>query len=220
MPTETGSNVDRRVPLSRERVLRAAVALADQSGIESLTMRRLGQELGVEAMSLYNHVANKEAILDGVADLVLGDIEVPPTGTHWKTAMRERAISAHEVLLAHPWAAMLIMSRFNIGRGMTRYLDATLGRLREGGFSIMGALDAWNTLDSHLYGFTLQELNLPFEVEQTRQVSADVLGRLPADEYPHVVEVITEIMQSGRKEDFELGLDLILDGLERTLDQG
>jgi AcrR family transcriptional regulator len=220
MPTETGSNVDRRVPLSRERVLRAAVALADRSGIESLTMRRLGQELGVEAMSLYNHVANKEAILDGVVDLVLGDIEVPPTGTHWKTAMRERAISAHEVLLAHPWAAMLIMSRFNIGRGMTRYLDATLGRLREGGFSIMGALDAWNTLDSHLYGFTLQELNLPFEVEQTRQVSADVLGRLPADEYPHVVEVITEIMQSGRKEDFELGLDLILDGLERTLDQG
>jgi AcrR family transcriptional regulator len=220
MPTETGSNVDRRVPLSRERVLRATVALADQSGIESLTMRRLGQELGVEAMSLYNHVANKEAILDGVVDLVLGDIEVPPTGTHWKTAMRERAISAHEVLLAHPWAAMLIMSRFNIGRGMTRYLDATLGRLREGGFSIMGALDAWNTLDSHLYGFTLQELNLPFEVEQTRQVSADVLGQLPADEYPHVVEVITEIMQSGRKEDFELGLDLILDGLERTLDQG
>jgi AcrR family transcriptional regulator len=220
MPTETGSNVDRRVPLSRERVLRAAVALADQSGIESLTMRRLGRELGVEAMSLYNHVANKEAILDGVVDLVLGDIEVPPTGTHWKTAMRERAISAHEVLLAHPWAAMLIMSRFNIGRGMTRYLDATLGRLREGGFSIMGALDAWNTLDSHLYGFTLQELNLPFEVEQTRQVSADVPGQLPADEYPHIVEVITEIMQSGRKEDFELGLDLILDGLERTLDQG
>jgi len=153
-------------------------------------------------------------------EIVLGDIEVPPTGTHWKTAMRERAISAHEVLLAHPWAAMLIMSRFNIGRGMTRYLDATLGRLREGGFSIMGALDAWNTLDSHLYGFTLQELNLPFEVEQTRQVSADVLGQLPADEYPHVVEVITEIMQSGRTEDFELGLDLILDGLERTLDQG
>jgi AcrR family transcriptional regulator len=220
MPIEPGSNAERRVPLSRERVLRAAVAVADQSGIDSLTMRRLGQELGVEAMSLYNHVSNKDAILDGVVDLVLSDIEVPPTGTHWKTAMRQRAISAHEVLLTHPWAAMLIMSRFNIGPGMTRYLDATLGRLREGGFSITGALDAWNTLDSHLYGFTLQELNLPFEVEQTQQVSADVLGQLPADEYPHVVEVITEIMQSGRKEDFEFGLDLILDGLERTLDQG
>ncbi len=220
MPTATHSNADRRAPLSRERVLRAAVALADQSGIESLTMRRLGQELGVEAMSLYNHVASKDDILDGIVDLVLSDIEVPPTGTDWKTAMRQRAISAHEVLLAHSWAAMLIMSRFNIGPGMTRYLDATLGRLREGGFSIGGALDAWNTLDSHLYGFTLQELNLPFEVEETRQVSADVLGQLPADEYPHVVEVITEIMQSGREEDFEFGLDLILDGLERTLDQG
>jgi len=219
MLTETDSNAERRVPLSRERVLRAAVALADRSGIESLTMRRLGQELGVEAMSLYNHVANKDDILDGIVDLVLSDIDVPPTGTDWKTAMRQRAISAHAVLLAHPWAAMLIMSRFNIGPGMTRYLDATLGRLREGGFSIEGALDAWHTLDSHLYGFTLQQLNLPFGVEET-QVSADVLGQLPADEFPHVVEVITEIMRSGREEDFEFGLDLILDGLERTLDQG
>jgi len=191
MPTKTHSKTERRAPLSRERVLRAAVALADQSGIESLTMRQLGQELGVEAMSLYNHVANKDDILDGIVDLVLGDIEVPATGTEWKTAMRHRAISAHEVLLAHPWAAVLIMSRYNIGPGMTRYLDATLGRLREGGFSIEGALDAWNTLDSHLYGFTLQELNLPFEVEEAPQVSADVLTRLPAVEFPHVAEVIT-----------------------------
>ena len=206
----------RRAPLSRERVLRAAVALADQSGLETLTMRRLGQQLGVEAMSLYNHVANKDDILDGIVDLVLGDIEVPPTGTGWKTAMRHRAISAHEVLLAHPWAALLIMSRFNIGPGMTRYLDATLGRLREGGFSIEGALDAWHTLDSHIYGFTLQELGLPFEADEAPQVSADVLGQLSADEFPHVVEVITHVMASGRVEDFEFGLDLILDGLERA----
>jgi AcrR family transcriptional regulator len=183
-------------------------------------MRRLGQELGVEAMSLYNHVANKDEILDGIVDLVVGDIEVPPTGTNWKTAMRQRAISAHEVLLAHPWAATLIMSRFNIGPGMTRYLDATLGRLRAGGFSIEGALDAWNTLDSHIYGFTLQELNLPFEVEEAQQVSADVLGRIPADEFPHVAEVISEIMRTGRVESFEFGLDLILDGLETRLERG
>jgi AcrR family transcriptional regulator len=219
MPTRIELNAERRVPLSRERVLRAAVALADRSGIESLTMRRLGSELGVEAMSLYNHAANKDDILDGIVDLVLSDIEVPPKGTGWKAAMRQRAISAHEVLLAHPWAAMLIMSRYNIGPGMTRYLDATLGRLREGGFSIEGALDAWNSLDSHLYGFTLQELNLPFEVEEAQQVSADVLSQLPADQYPHVAEVITEIMQSGREEDFEFGLDLILDGLARILEQ-
>lgn len=218
MPKESGSNPDRRTPLSRERVLRAAIALADQAGIESLTMRRLGQALGVEAMSLYNHVANKDDMLDAIVDMVLGDIDVPPTGTDWKTAMRRRSISAYAVLLEHPWAAMLIMSRFNIGLGMTRYLDATLGRLREGGFSIEGALDAWHTLDSHLYGFTLQQLNLPFGVDQTQQVSADVLGQLPAAEYPHVVEVITRIMKTGRDEDFEFGLDLILDGLERTLD--
>jgi len=107
-------------PLSRERVLRAAVALADQSGIEPLTMRRPGQELGVEAMSLYNHVANKDDILDGIVDLVVSDIDVPPTGTDWKTAMRQRAISAHQVFLTHPSAALLIMSRYTIGPGMTR----------------------------------------------------------------------------------------------------
>ena len=219
MATQTDLSAKPRTPLSRERVLRAALALADVEGIGSLTMRRLGQELGVEAMSLYNHVANKDDILDGIVDLVLGDIDVPPTGAHWKTAMRQRAISAHEVLLAHPWAAMLIMSRYNIGPGMTRYLDATLGRLREGGFSIEGALDAWNTLDSHLYGFTLQELNLPFEVEEAQQVSADVLTQLPADEFPHVAEVITEIMQSGRAENFQFGLDLILEGLEAILNR-
>jgi AcrR family transcriptional regulator len=219
MPTQTDPGTERRATLTRVAVLRAAVALADQSGIESLTMRRLGEEVGVKAMSLYNHVANKDDILDGIVDLVVGDIDVPPNGTDWKSAMRQRAVSAHEVLLAHPWAAMLIMSRYNIGPGMTRYLDATLGRLREGGFSIEGALDAWNTLDSHLYGFTLQELNLPFDVSETQQVSADVLGQLPADEYPHVAEVITEIMQSGRAENFEFGLDLILDGLERILNR-
>jgi AcrR family transcriptional regulator len=210
----------RRTPLSRERVLRAAVALADQGGIEALTMRRLGQELGVEAMSLYKHVSNKDDVLDGIVDLVLGDIDVPPSGTPWREAMRARAVSAHEVLLAHPWAALQIMSRFNIGLGMTRYLDATLGRLREGGFSIEGALDAWHTLDSHIYGFTLQELGLPFAADDAPQVSADVVGTLDAERFPHVVEVISHVMRSGRVEDFTFGLDLILDGLERTLDQG
>ena len=209
-----------RTPLSRERVLRAAVELADEGGIESLTMRRLGQELGVEAMSLYKHVSNKDAVLDGIVDLVLGDIDVPPSGTPWREAMRARAVSAHQVLLAHPWAALQIMSRFNIGPGMTRYLDATLGRLLEGGFTVEGALDAWHTLDSHIYGFTLQELGLPFAADEASQVSADVIGTLDAEQFPHVVQVISHVMRSGRVEDFAFGLDLILDGLQRTLDQG
>jgi AcrR family transcriptional regulator len=205
-----------RMPLTRERVLRAAVALADRDGLQSLTMRTLGQELGVEAMSLYHHVANKDDLLDGIVDLVVGEIEVPGPGTGWRAAMRERAISAHEVLVRHPWAAMQLMSRFNIGPGMTRYLDSTLGRLREGGFSITGALDAWHTLDSHIYGFTLQELSLPFDVSESAQVSASVLPQLSADQFPHVTEVIGEIMRTGRTENFEFGLDLILDGLEKT----
>ena len=207
----------KREPLNRERVLRAAIALADRDGLDALTMRRLGQEVGVEAMSLYNHVKNKNDILDGIVDLVLSDIDVPPSGTPWKAAMRRRSISAHEVLVAHPWAAMQIMSRFNIGPGMTRYLDATLGRLLESGFSVEGALDAWHTLDSHLYGFTLQQLSLPFAQDEAPRVSGQVLPGLPVEEFPHVVQVITHVMGSGRVEDFEYGLDLILDGLEAKL---
>ena len=218
MPPPREPAVSPRTPLSRERVLRAAIELADEGGIESLTMRGLGRRLGVEAMSLYNHVAGKDDILDGIVDLILGDIRVPPAGTPWKAAMRERATSAHEVLLAHPWASMQIMSRYNIGPGMTRHLDATLGRLREGGFSIEGALDAWNALDSHLYGFTLKEVNLPFEVEDAPRVSADVLPQISPVDFPHVTEVMMHVMATGRREEFTFGLDLILDGLERTLE--
>ena len=208
-----------REPLSRQRALAAAVGIADTEGIGALTMRRLAQELGVEAMSLYHHVANKDDVLDGITDLVVSEIEVPPSGTDWKSAMRLRAISAHAVLLAHPWAAMLVMSRFNIGIGMTRYLDATFGRLREGGFTVDGALDAWHALDSHIYGFTLQELNLPFDAADNQHVSAEALSLFDPAEYPHVVEVVTKVSQAGRVENFEFGLDLILDGLERTLDR-
>ena len=217
MPTRPRARTPRKQPLSRDQVLRAAISIADGSGLEALTMRRLGQELGVEAMSLYHHVANKDDVLDGIVDLVLGDIDIPPTGTPWRAAMRQRATAAHEVLLTHPWAALQIMSRFNIGIGMTRYLDATLGRLREGGFSVEGALDAWHALDSHIYGFTLQELSLPFAVDEAPRVSAEVLGQVSAEEFPHVVEIISHVMTSGRVEDFHFGLELLLDGLERNL---
>jgi AcrR family transcriptional regulator len=217
MPRTTAAAPARRATLARETVLRAAIALADRDGIESLTMRRLGEELGVKAMSLYNHVSNKDDILDAMIDLVVGDIDVPPAGTHWKSAMKGRAISAHRVLLAHPWAAVLLMSRYNIGPGMTGYLDQTFGRLLDGGFTVTAALDAWNTLDSHLYGFTLQKLNLPFAPDEAPRVSAEVLPQISAQAFPHVTQVMTEVMTSGRVEEFEFGLDLILDGLERGI---
>jgi len=208
-----------RFPLSKERVLRAAIELADQGGIDSLSMRRLGQQLGVEAMSLYNHVANKDAILDGMVDTVVGEIEPPAVGGDWKAAMRRRAISAHEVLVRHPWASGLIVSRVNIGPAMLRYVDSTIGALREAGFSFALVDRAWNAMDSYIYGFTLQELNFPFEPDEFAEAAATYRPQISADEYPYLAE-LTELVMQERDDgvpEFEFGLDLILDGLERVL---
>lgn len=208
-----------REPLSTERVLRAALALADAGGAEALTMRKIGKQLGVEAMSLYKHVANKDAILDGIVDLVVAEILLPFPGDDWKTAMRQRAISAHEVLLRHPWACEPLMSRLNVGPAMLRYVDSTLGSLRGAGFSIELADYAWNAMDSHIYGFTLQKLTFPLEAQEFPDAAETHLPHLPPGLYPHVTELAVHVME-GRYSgvpDFTFGLDLILDGLERTL---
>jgi AcrR family transcriptional regulator len=203
--------------LSRERVLRAAVRLADEGGIESLSMRKLAQDLGVKAMSLYNHVANKDDLLDGIVDIVVSEIEVPNLGVDWKTAMRRRAMSAHEVLLRHPWSTMPLVSRVNVGPAMLRYVDATLGCLREAGFSLEMADRAWNAIDSHIYGFTLQELNFPFETEEYSEAAKNGLSLIPADKYPYLNRLTHDVIE-GRYDgihDFEFGLELILNGLDR-----
>jgi AcrR family transcriptional regulator len=205
-----------QVPLSRERVLRAALRLADEEGIESLSMRKLAQELGVKAMSLYNHVTNKDNILDGIIDMVISEIELPDLTIDWKTAMRRRSISAHAVLLRHPWATMAIMSQLNIGPAMLRYVDATLGCLREAGFSFEMADHAWNAIDSHIYGFTLQELNFPLEAAEYSEVAEDNLSLIPSDQYPYLNQLTHHVMD-GRYNglhEFEFGLDLILNGLD------
>jgi AcrR family transcriptional regulator len=209
----------RRSPLSRERVLQAAITLADESGIEALSMRRLGEELGVEAMSLYKHAANKDDILDGIVDLVASEIELPTIGGDWKAAMRRRATSAHEVLLRHPWATMLIVSRANVGPAMLRYVDATIGCLREAGFSYSMVDHAWNAIDNHVYGFTLQKLNFPLKPEEYAQAAKAFLPLIPPDKYPYLNGLSQEVI-AGRHNglhDFQFGLDLILDGLERLL---
>jgi AcrR family transcriptional regulator len=198
-------------------VLRAAVRLADEGGIESLSMRKLAQDLGVKAMSLYNHVANKDDLLDGIVDIVVNEIEVPNLGVDWKTAMRRRAMSAHEVLLRHPWSTMPLVSRVNVGPAMLRYVDATLGCLREAGFSLEMADRAWNAIDSHIYGFTLQELNFPFETEEYSEAAKNGLSLIPADKYPYLNRLTHDVME-GRYDgihDFEFGLELILNGLDR-----
>jgi AcrR family transcriptional regulator len=180
-------------------------------------MRKLAQALGVEAMSLYNHVENKEDVLSGIVDIVAGEIEVPAIGGDWKEAIRRRAISAHEMLLRHPWASLLIVARINVGPAMLRYVDATLGCLREAGFSYEMADHAWNAIDSHVYGFTLQKLNFVIEPSEYADTAEEYLPLIPADEFPYLNGLSQQVI-SGTYDgvhDFEFGLELILDGLER-----
>jgi AcrR family transcriptional regulator len=201
-------------------VLQAAVALADETGIESLTMRKLGQALRVEAMSLYYHVANKEALLDGMVDLVFGEIEFPTSGADWKTAMRQRAISARAALRRHPWAVALMESRRTPGPANLRHHDAVLGCLRRAGFPVALAAHAYSLLDAYIYGFALQEASLPFkDPQETTEVAQEIMAAFPADAYPHLTELaVQHVLQPGYDygDEFQFGLDLILDGLERT----
>jgi AcrR family transcriptional regulator len=202
-------------------VLAAAVELADRGGVRSLSMRKLAQELGVEAMSLYHHVANKDAILDGIVDVVFGEIELPSGDAGWKAAMRQRAISAREALRRHPWATGLMESRSTPGPATLRHHDAVLGILRGAGFSVGLAAHAFSVLDSYIYGFALQEATLPFHTsEELAAVAETILGNLPTDEYPHFTEIAVEhALQPGYDygNEYLFGLDLILDGLERAL---
>ena len=212
-----------RAPLSRERVLRAAIALADDSGLQSLTMRKLGQALGVEAMSLYNHVASKVDLLDGMIDIVFSEIELPSREDGWRAAMRQRAISVRRVLSRHRWAIGLMESRSSPGPATLRHHDAVIGCLRDAGFSIELAAHAFSVLDSYIYGFALQERSLPFPTpEETAELAQDILAGFPADKYPHLAELTTQhVLRPGYDygNEFEFGLDLILDGLERTSDE-
>jgi AcrR family transcriptional regulator len=207
-------------PLQRDRILHRAVLLADTSGIGSLTMRKLGQALGVEAMSLYHHVANKDELLDGMVDIVFGEIELPRPGTDWRTAMRERAFSAREVLTRHRWATVLMESRASPGPNTLRHHDAVIGALRRGGFSVALTAHTFSAIDSYVYGFAMQEAALPFDTpEDTAELAQAIMARFAAGHYPHLTELTVEhVLQPGYDygEEFAFGLDLILDGLERA----
>jgi AcrR family transcriptional regulator len=209
-----------RAPLSRDRVLRAAVALADEDGLEAVSMRKLGQVLRVEAMSLYKHVVNKDDILDGIADLVVGDFEVPSGDVDWKTAVRRSAISAHQVLLRHPWASSLIESRLNAGPARMRYLDALIGVLSAASFPLPIVVRAIMALDSHTYGFVLQEMAWSFDTGNARETAEAFAQGLPVGDYPNLLAMaeMAATAPGGAPVDFEFGLDLILDGLERLRD--
>jgi AcrR family transcriptional regulator len=206
--------------LSRERILRGAVAFADKQGIEPLTMRRLAESLGAKAMALYNHVANKDDLLDGMVDLVFGEIDLPSATDPWKTAMRQRAITVREALSRHRWAAALMESRRSPGPATLRHHDAVLGCLREAGFSPALTAHAYAAMDSYIYGFALQERNLPFDKGVDTSVLAQAfLASFPSADYPHLAAfTIEHVLQPGYDfgGEYEFGLDLILDGVERA----
>jgi AcrR family transcriptional regulator len=210
--------------LTRERVLRTAVALADERGLEALTMRNLAKELGVEAMSLYNHVANKGDLLDGMIESVFTEIEPPAAGGDWKAELRKRAVSTREALLRHRWAVGQMEGRTSHGPSNMKVHDAVLGCLRAAGFSIEMTVHAMSVQDAYIYGFALQQTDMSsqtaedFAAEAQRQMVAyaDALA-----DYPHLVEVVGGyVAKAGYDYDreFLFGFEVILDGLERLRD--
>jgi AcrR family transcriptional regulator len=214
----------RRAPLSRERVLQAAVALADDRGVEELTMRKLAKELGIEAMSLYNHVANKDDLLDGMIDIVFSEIEPPSPGGDWKAELRKRAVSTRAALRRHPWAVGEMEGRTSHGPSNLRVHDAVLGCLRSAGFSLEMTVHAYSVQDAYIYGFALQETDMSsetpedFATEAQRQM-VEYEAVLAA--YPNLVEVVGGyVAKAGYdyESEFLFGLDVILDGLERLRD--
>ncbi len=219
MPTPARSRGSRRGTLSRDRVLHAALVLADEGGIESLTMHAIGRRLGVQAMSLYRHVEHKADLLDGLVELVVSEVEIPISSADWKVAMRQRAISARRIFTRHRWAIGLVESRQRPGAVTLRHHEWVLGVLLESGFSPVMAAQAYNLLDSYIYGFAMQEASLTYDSpEEHAAVGAATLQQLPPDEYPHFARVAREFIEAGTEygAGFEFGLDLILDGIERA----
>jgi AcrR family transcriptional regulator len=210
-------------PLSAERILDAALDLADEGGIEALSMRKIGQRLGVEAMSLYNHVANKDEILNGLVEVILGQIEIPSPESDWKEGMRRRATSAREVFRRHPWAMGLVESYSqNSGPQRLRYHDAVLGALHNAGFDDRLAMRTFSVLDAYIFGFILQELSMEFEDQESlEEIGADLMRQM-AESYPNLRRVTAVAMSDGydHAAEFRFGLDLILDALERQRDRG
>jgi AcrR family transcriptional regulator len=220
--------VARKRPLTRERILESALRLADDGGIESLTMRKLARELGVEAMSLYNHVANKSDLVDGIVDLVVEEIDLPSGGEEWDAAIRKCAVSAHETFLRHPWACSLVMSSGRprlLETPRVRYMEWLLGRLREAGFSADLTYHAYHALDSHILGFTLWQLGHSAGVrnfagdKSIADVVAGFVRELRARDYNHLAEHAEQHLAAPADDgarQFAFGLDLILDGLRRA----
>jgi AcrR family transcriptional regulator len=216
--------VSGRPVLTPERVVASAVMLADGIGVDALTIRKLAVELDVKPMTIYHHVPNKEAIIDGMVDLVFSEIDLPPIDVDWKQAIRQRAASARVVLARHPWAAPLMESRTSPGPATLRHHDAVLGCLRAGGFSVEMTAHAYALIDAFIYGFALQEASLPATGgDEMGELAQAMTAAMPVGEYPNLVEFTTEhVLRPGYDfaREFDFGIDLILDGLEAAAAAG
>lgn len=209
-----------RPPLSPDRIVDAASRVADASGLAGVSMRSVGRELGVEAMSLYHHVASKDALLDGLADWIFERIDTPSASDPWRSEMERRAHSARTVLAAHPWGLGLIESRRSPGPATLHHHDAVIGCLRASGFTVALAAHAFSVLDAYTYGFVLTEVNLPFQPGESAEDFVDGLGAALAD-HPHLAEMVaTQVVGQDYAygDEFDYGLALVLDGLERRAD--
>jgi len=219
--TTQQARVERRDRLTRDRVLQAAMSLADEAGIDAVTMRRLGEELGVGPMALYRHVANKDDLVDAMVDVVFAEIGLPSPIPDWRASMRDRALAVRDALLRHRWATGMLESRLNPGPANLQHHDAVIGCLRAAGFDIGMAAHAYSLLDAYIYGFAATQKNLPFTRDDVAEMAQSMLQPFAAGAYPHLTEMLTDhIMRPGYDyaDEFEYGLDLILDGLERTRD--
>jgi AcrR family transcriptional regulator len=217
----TKSPAEKRVPLNRERVLSGALAVADAEGVDALTMRLLAEHLGVKPMALYHHFANKSEIIDGIVDLVFSEIELPSISGEWRPEMKRRACSARQVLKRHPWSIPLLQSRTHPGPATLRHHNAVIGALRGAGFSMAMTAHAYALLDSYSYGFALSEASLPINGPETvAEVAESMMLQYLAKDYPYLSEFSTEhILKPGYDfgQEFEFGLELVLDGLARSL---
>jgi AcrR family transcriptional regulator len=221
MSTDIGVGAEARVPLTRERVLTTAVALADRGGIESLSMRKLAQALDVVPMALYRHVANKDELLDALVDVIIEEIDAPLEGADWKKALRARILSARRALLRHPWASRLMESRKTPTPVVLGYMDSMIGMFRTGGFSLDLTHHALHAMGSRMFGFTQELFNDTADVDPAAE--AEMWGSM-AGTYPYIFEIFSKISHDDASTvgpgcddqfEFEFALDLMLDGLDK-----
>jgi AcrR family transcriptional regulator len=211
-----------RLPLSRDRILKAALELVDERGLQELTMRKLGQQLGFEAMSLYNYVSNKEDVIDGMLELVLAETDLPSTADDWASAVRESAVSVHAALQRHRWAARELLAYGRVRPARLQYMESLLAQLREGGLPAETAYVAYHVLDAHIFGFSLWEGSHTFTEKQVAEMSAIFEDLITPERFPYLREHGMQHFDEGPHQDvnaFELGLDLIIGGLKKMQDR-